>query len=141
METYRELRSGTVYLWHRMRGRETDVMARRQAVLESVFGKSRIEMQGGSFMTSSNEKKRKDKAATDATVVEVAVEQTVRIDRERQWLGVGDEYDYGLQWPKESRNMNFDYEAAVNGELNEPVCRKCLLRQYIGITKASHSSR
>ena len=24
METYRELRDGTIYMWHRMRGRETD---------------------------------------------------------------------------------------------------------------------
>ena len=94
METYRELKSGTIYMWHRMRGRETDVLARRQAVLEGVFGKSRIDIQGGLPASSSNEKERRNGKAKAPLTVEVAVEQTVHTEPERIWLGVEDNLNY-----------------------------------------------
>ncbi|KAI0090503.1 organic solute transporter Ostalpha-domain-containing protein [Irpex rosettiformis] len=94
METYRELRSGIIYMWHRMRGRETDVMARRQAVLESVFGKSRFEIQGGLPTVTPSDKRGKNVVEKDALTIEVAVEQTVHVGEERPWLGASDNYGY-----------------------------------------------
>lgn len=99
METLRELWNGTAYMWFRMRGRETDVLARRQAVLEGVFGKSRIEIQGGLRVAPSSEKRTQRSALEkNSFTVQVAVEETVHIGEERQWLGIGDDYAYGLAY-------------------------------------------
>ncbi|KAI0960720.1 hypothetical protein AcV7_000024 [Taiwanofungus camphoratus] len=45
-ETLRELWTGIVYIVRRARGRETDAQARREAVMEEVFGRSRIGIYG-----------------------------------------------------------------------------------------------
>ncbi|KAI0312894.1 organic solute transporter Ostalpha-domain-containing protein, partial [Amylostereum chailletii] len=91
-ETFRELRAGTVYMWHQMRGKETDVAARREAHLVGAFDKSRTDVWRGMH--------RREKGADDGE--EMGVDVTVRVDRvvdvdgERQWLGVGDDYGYGV---------------------------------------------
>ncbi|GBE80946.1 predicted protein [Sparassis crispa] len=75
-ETLRELWAGAVYMAHRFRGHETDVQARREAVLEGVFGKSRYDI------------RRADQAGKNPIVV--AMEETVHVDAEWQWLHAAD---------------------------------------------------
>lgn len=96
METAREVWAGMVYMWCRFRGKETDVLARRQAVLEGVFGKSRIEIQGGARIPTDEKKRSRAGSEKDISGVRVAVEETIHIEQERQWLGTGDDYAYGL---------------------------------------------
>ncbi|KAI0685934.1 organic solute transporter Ostalpha-domain-containing protein [Cytidiella melzeri] len=118
METYRELHSGTIYMWHRMRGRETDVMARRQAALEGVFGKSRIAIQGRVRSLTSNEKNKKSAFEKEELAVEVAVEQTVHLGGERLWLGLGDNHEYGQSYHfKGRREKSLGLEEQVEREL------------------------
>ncbi|KAH9060546.1 DUF300-domain-containing protein [Lactarius vividus] len=85
-ETFRELRAGLVYMWRRMRGTETDPHARRVAVLENAFDKSREQVW----------RERREEEKERGLQVSKAVEVDVDVDGERQWLGAGDEYDYGL---------------------------------------------
>ncbi len=84
-ETFRELWVGLVYLWRRMRGAETDPHARRVAMLENAFDKSREQV------WRERREEEKERGLQVAKAVEVDV------DGERQWLGAGgDDYDYGL---------------------------------------------
>lgn len=119
METLRELWAGINYMWNRALGRETDVLARRQGVLEGVFGKSRIEIQGGSRVASSSEKRRhRTESEKDSLAVQVAVEETVHIGQERQWLGVGDDYAYGLGYhSRRLRERSDGLEEQIDKEL------------------------
>ena len=83
-ETFRELWAGSVYMWRRTRGAETDPHARRVAMLESAFDKSREQVW----------RERREEEKERSLQVGKAVE--VDVDGERQWLGAGDDYDYGL---------------------------------------------
>ncbi|EPQ55002.1 DUF300-domain-containing protein [Gloeophyllum trabeum ATCC 11539] len=85
-ETLRELWDGCVYMWYRFRGKETDVLTRRSAVMEDVFGRSRV-------VWPAPEKG-----------VRMEVEETVDVGGERQWLGVGDDYGYGLGYIRREKS-------------------------------------
>lgn len=117
METFRELRAGTVYLWRRMRGQEVDIMARRQAVLEGVFGRTRIEMQGNPIVAAIAKSKPADEEKA-VLAVNVAVEEMVHVGEERQWLGVGDDYAYGLGYhSRRMREKSDGLEEQIEKEL------------------------
>ncbi|KAI0629660.1 organic solute transporter Ostalpha-domain-containing protein [Trametes polyzona] len=92
-ETGREIWAGLVYMVHRSRGRETDPQARREAVLEDVFGRSRIAIYREANASASGTPRR---ASEKELSVNVKVEKEVHVNDERQWLGVGDDYVYGL---------------------------------------------
>jgi hypothetical protein len=83
-ETFRELWIGSVYMTSRMRGVETDPHARRVAMLESAFDKSRERV----WRERREEEKERDLQVVKAVEVDV--------DGETQWLGAGDDHDYGL---------------------------------------------
>jgi hypothetical protein len=100
-ETFREFYVGAVYMWRRMRGIETDPLARRIAVLENAFEKSRTEVGCG------NAGEAKERVLQVDTSVEVAV------DGERQWLGVGDEYGYGLSRRERSEGLDIQFESEI----------------------------
>ena len=115
-ETYDELRVSVQYMWHRMRGRETDVSARRQAVLEGVFGQSRIRLEG-KLPTTTEKTVAKEKSSMS---VQVDVEETVFINRERQWLGVGDDYAYGLGYhSRRQKERSEGLEEGIQRELEQ----------------------
>lgn len=100
-ETFREFYVGAVYMWRRMRGVETDPLARRIAVLENAFQKNRAEVGRGN--------------AGEATerVLEVGTSVEVAVDGERQWLGVGDEYGYGLSRRERSEGLDIQFESEI----------------------------
>lgn len=116
-ETLRELWDGTVYMAYRMRGREVDVMARRQAALEGIFGQSRIQIQG-----KRTAEKKPASEGKDALDVRVDIEETMHVGSDRQWLGVGDDYAYSLgrefrrtREKSEGLEESFERELATRG--------------------------
>lgn len=97
-ETFRELYASLLYMWHRLRGVETDSVARRVAVLENAFDKSRVEVWRGRLVEAKEQ------------VVEVDRAVEVEVNGERQWLGVGDEYGYGLVRRERSERLGLQFE-------------------------------
>jgi hypothetical protein len=83
-----------------MRGVETDPLARRLAVLENVFSISRAEALRG----------RHREIKEPILEVDKAVEVEVAVDGERQWLGVGDDYGYGLSRRERSETLDAQFE-------------------------------
>ena len=81
-ETFRELSAGSVYMFRRMRGAETDPHARRVAALEGAFDKSREHVW---------RERREEEKVRDLQVIKVV---EVDVDGEMQWLGGGDDYDH-----------------------------------------------
>lgn len=120
-ETLREVWAGSVYMARKARGRETDHQARREAALEDVFGRTRFDIKGG-----LKEKVAKEKVETSAPgtmrdlAVTVDVEETVHVGSERQWLGTGDDYGYGLGYhsrreKSDGLEAQFERELAARG--------------------------
>jgi len=97
-ETFREIYRGLVYMWHRVRGVETDPLARRIAVLEHALEKSRPEVG----------RRRPGEAKEPVLEIDTTVE--VAVDGERQWLGVGDDYGYGLSRRERSDPLGVQVE-------------------------------
>ncbi|CDO73322.1 hypothetical protein BN946_scf185008.g84 [Trametes cinnabarina] len=113
-ETARELWNGLVYMVHRSRGRETDPEARREAVLEDVFGRSRIAIRREASAPVSGRAVASEKELG----VTVEVEREVHVNDERQWLGVGDDYIYGIGYQlKPSRERSEGLEEQIEKEL------------------------
>lgn len=129
METFRELRAGTVYIFQKWRGKETDKQARRVAAHQGVFGHSRSRIPGdGSAQTESlihndQEKKREQRTTSPLSRVEpgrlgevlVDVEREVYLGSERQWFGLGDSHHYVLG--SITREKSEGFEDAVAREL------------------------
>ncbi len=112
-ETIHELYASLVYMWRRMRGVETDPLARRMAVLENAFDKSLPEMRRG------HPREAKD------LVLEVNKTVGVVVDGEKQWLGVGDDYGYGLSRRErsEASGMQFEEVLAKRGYGSTSECK------------------
>ncbi|KAI0832132.1 DUF300-domain-containing protein [Trametes gibbosa] len=114
-ETGREIWTGIVYMTRRSRGLETDPQARREAALETVFGRSRIAINREANMVTSNCPTR---ASDKDSSVTVAVKKEVHLNNERQWLGVGDNYVYGLGYQaKPRREKSEGLEEQIDREL------------------------
>ncbi|OSD05500.1 DUF300-domain-containing protein [Trametes coccinea BRFM310] len=115
-ETGRELWNGLVYMVHRSRGRETDPEARREAVLEDVFGRSRIAIRRDASVPASGRAVASEKDLG----VTVEVEKEVHVNDERQWLGIGDDYVYGLGYQsKPQRERSDGLEEQIEKELTK----------------------
>ena len=97
-ETFREIYAGLVYMWHRMRGVETDPVARRIAVLKHALDKSRAEIGHGR------------PGEVKGPVLEIDTTVEVAVDGERQWLGAGDDYGYGLSRRERSETLGVQFE-------------------------------
>jgi hypothetical protein len=103
-----------------MRGVETDPLARRMAVLENAFDKSVPEKRRG----RSKEEK--------GLVLEVDKTVEVVVDGESQWLGVGDNYGYGLSRRERSEALGMQFEKELekrgyrlSGECKVPDTYRC----------------
>lgn len=122
-ETADELWAGLLYMWHKHTGRETDVQARRQAALEDVFGRSRIEIGGPSGKRAPRQSTKDSDLEKEPLAVAVTVEETVHVGQERQWLGVGNDYGYGLGWHSRHQQEKSD-------ELAEQIEHELVRRGY-----------
>ena len=112
-ETFVEIWAGWVYMYRQYRGVEVDAHARRQAVLENVFGRYRLDIcrdADGSIPAVNAPKKDID--------VTIQVEKEVRVGEERQWLGAGDDYIYGLGYQsRRMRERSEGLESQIEKEL------------------------
>jgi hypothetical protein len=120
-ETFRELYAGAVYMWRRMRGVETDPVVRRIAVLEKAFGKSRPEV------------RQENQSEANVRVLEVDTAVEVAVDGERQWLGVGDEYGYGISRRERSEALVTQFESELE-KRGYGRCGECMVTPYPLIT-------
>ncbi len=130
-ETVDELWAGLLYMWHRRTGRETDIQARRQAVLEGVFGQSRIQIDGPNGKRVPRQSTKDADLEKEPLAVAVSVEETVHVGQERQWLGVGNDYDYGLEWHSRHQQEKSD-------ELAEQIEHELVRRGYPLQGKSHH---
>lgn len=112
-ETGREIWAGVIYLLRKSRGHEVDTQARRQAALENVFGRSRY-----AIVREARPSDSKAGASEKHLGVTVEVEEEVRIDNERQWIGLGNDYIYGLGYQaKRKRERSEGLESQIEKEL------------------------
>jgi hypothetical protein len=127
-ETFREMYASLVYLWHRTRGVETDPLARRIAVHENAFGRSRPEM------------RREPLGEVKKVVMEVDTTVEVAVDGEKQWLGIGDNYGYGLSRRERSEALGIQFEKELEmrgfGRFGE-----CKASYIVPLNKASTAIR
>lgn len=117
-ETFRELWSGTVYMWHKTRRREpvADLKARRHAAYEVAFGRTRTGFVVPEPVVKDKQGEREvddlDLEKADMPIVHVEVEEQVDFGGSRLWLGSGRDYGYGLQ-----REQSEDLEVQIEREL------------------------
>jgi len=114
-ETFREIRIGCVYLWEKIRGQEPtpDLIVRRAAHYEGAFGRPRTAHGATGRHLVDGDAKPVDKDTVEPTSPWIDAEERVDVDGERQWLGLGDEYGYGL-WRREKSE---DLEVQIEREL------------------------
>ena len=71
-------------------------MSRRQAVLEDLFGHSRLQVRGGGPLATA--RSTSTAGEKDTLAVRMEVNEVVHVGEERQWLGTDDNYGYGLDY-------------------------------------------
>lgn len=96
-ETLRELWDGCIYMGQQMRGKETDVRARRVAVMERALGRSRgLAGEKHPFVGQDEDWDPADDyplpapAGDNRLKVQVGVDRHRDVSGQRQWLGVSD---------------------------------------------------
>lgn len=110
-ETFRELWAGCVYMWSKMRGREprVDVGARRQGYYENAFGRARPPAFSATVNTPVDANNDKEPRFPS---VRIDVERRMEVGGQREWLGAGDYYGYGIY-----REKSEGLEAQIETEL------------------------
>ncbi|KAF7982217.1 hypothetical protein HWV62_29410 [Athelia sp. TMB] len=128
-ETFREIGAGCVYLVDRMKGREArvDIIARRAAVFEDTFGQERP--RPVATLPTLEYGLMQEKPPME---VQVLREVNVDVGGERQWLGIGDDYGYGLAYASRREKDKSD-------GLGEAI-EKELGRRRAGGNNTRHSS-
>lgn len=119
-ETCKELWAGCVYLFDKARGREpsADRSARRAGYYENAFARPRIPQRSSPRATEKASSSRSPAPRSKSEKVPfppkaslyVQVEREVDVDGERQWLGTGDDYIYGLDFMHRDRNDGLQLE-------------------------------
>lgn len=123
-ETAVELWRGCVYMVHRARGRETDRTVRRGAAFERLFGTHRWDLARGDGKGASVGEKGKDDSRGPIGVG-MEVEEVMHVGDERQWLGLGDQYAYGIGYhSRRLREKSDGLEEQIEKELNTRGYRK-----------------
>lgn len=129
-ETFREIGAGCIYLIDRMKGREArvDVIARRAAVFEDTFGQERprpVATLPVLEHTSVQEK--------PLLQLQVLRQVDVDVGGERQWLGIGDDYGYGLAYAsRREKDKSDGLGEAIEKELGRRMAGEGGARQASG---------
>lgn len=105
-ETFREIWVGCIYLLDKVRGKEPspDFGVRRAAHYEEAFGRSRLAYAGQEKNSKGSHNLGEKLATHPAVTVEVDQEVQIEVGGERQWLGTGDDYGYGLGYLRRERS-------------------------------------
>ena len=103
-ETFREIGAGIIYVFDQWRGHEPrpDRGARRALYLEGAFGKPRP-----SLLAQGKGNSRRENGRVE---VEVAERVDVDVGGERQWLGLGDNYIYGLGYARREKSEGLEQQ-------------------------------
>ncbi|KAF7782359.1 hypothetical protein Agabi119p4_1735 [Agaricus bisporus var. burnettii] len=122
-ETFRELWAGCVYMWHKSCGKEPllDKGAVRTAYYETAFGKQRPTQMTQNFVDERLDDHTDRPDLTEPTLPKVLAEVDehveVDVDGEKQWLGVGENYGYGLKFLRKERSETL--EKQIENELQK----------------------
>lgn len=102
-ETFREIWIGCIYLLDKVRGKEPspDFGVRRAAHYEEAFGRPRLAY-AGPEKTPKGSHNLGEKLAAHPALVNQEVQ--IEVGGERQWLGTGDDYGYGLGYLRRERS-------------------------------------
>ena len=125
-ETCKELWAGCVYLFDKTRGREpsADRRARRAGYYENAFARPRppqiFPRAAEKASSSRSPRSKSEKVSSPAKgALYVEVEREVDVDGQRQWLGTGNDYIYGLDFMHAERSegleLEFERELAKRG--------------------------
>lgn len=122
-ETFREIWHGWKYMWSKVRGRQPkqDQGARRAAHYQSAFGKTRpdgihnaIQVSKSTIVEKHIDPRKYSIERETATLPAVHADIIAEEQTERLWLGVGDDYGYGIQ-----REKSEGLEAQIESELEK----------------------
>ncbi|KAM6501988.1 Organic solute transporter Ostalpha domain containing protein [Amanita muscaria] len=125
-ETCREIWAGCVYIFDKARGREpsNERQARRAGHYENAFSRPRPPQRSAQAHTREKESSSRSpphRARERTAPVHIEVEREVDIEGERQWLGTGNDYIYGLDFLSRERSdsleVQFERELAKRGYL------------------------
>ncbi|GLB37386.1 putative organic solute transporter Ostalpha [Lyophyllum shimeji] len=118
-ETLREIWIGCIYIWDKLRGKEPtpDVGARRIAHYEGAFGRPRASRFTGDNGNGNSVAAPEERPTLPAVKIAVDEEVDVDIEGEKQWLGLGDDYGYGLGYIK--REKSDDLAVQIERELKK----------------------
>ncbi|KAF8639514.1 hypothetical protein AX17_001419 [Amanita inopinata Kibby_2008] len=109
-ETCKEIWAGCIYFVDKARGREPtpDHGARRAAYYENAFARRRprqkLKKAGEKGALQSLARKPKEKVTLPSLPLHVQVDREVNMEGERQWLGTGNDYVYGLEFMRRERS-------------------------------------
>ncbi|KAJ3570906.1 hypothetical protein NP233_g4098 [Leucocoprinus birnbaumii] len=113
-ETFKELWIGCVYMWHKSLGKEpaVDTGAIRAQYYEGVFGKARPTQYQQRQDEEDSDDGNIDSKQPTLPQVQVEVTERVEVDigGEKQWLGVGDNYGYGLKFLQRERSEGLEMQ-------------------------------
>ncbi|KAH8828193.1 organic solute transporter Ostalpha-domain-containing protein [Flagelloscypha sp. PMI_526] len=124
-ETFREIWVGIKYMWSRSRKKTPKVDA--QAMKTSHYSRAFEEVRPSHMSRSSRPTSEKDskskvdrhgeKKLPTLPIVDIHVDRSVEADigGERQWLGIGDDYGYGLGYLQREKSESL--EAQIQREL------------------------
>lgn len=120
-ETFRELCVGCVYMWHKYRRKEPvlDIGAIRTAHYEGVFGKQRPSRVRDNIDDDGLDNDDINLKQPTLPQVQVVVDERIEADiaGEKQWLGTGDDYGYGLKFARKERSEGL--EDQIESELKK----------------------
>jgi hypothetical protein len=130
-ETFRELWVGCIYMWHKFRGKEPaiDTGAIRATHYEGIFGKQRPTQGHSHHNDESSDDENIELKQPTLPRVQVEVTERVEVDigGEKQWLGLGNNYVYGLLRRERSEGL----EEQIEKELEK---RGYTLREFFTVS-------
>ena len=143
-ETFREIWTGCVYMFDKIRGNEPkpDFGARRIAHYEGAFGRSRVfqgQSQNSLLLRSAKHSDKKGKyedPALPAMQIEIKREVSVMVEGHHQLLGLSKCDRYGLHPELEKSD---GLEDQINRELQNQGDSTCALRRFYFHSPDSHN--
>ncbi|TFK44434.1 organic solute transporter Ostalpha-domain-containing protein [Crucibulum laeve] len=112
-ETFREIWVGCVYMFDKMCGRQptTDLGVLRTAHYETAFGLPRgLQLNREKNSVTPSKKVRNGRATLPAVEVEVDEAVEYEVEGERQWLGVGNDYGYGIGYLQREKSEGLEVQ-------------------------------
>ncbi|KAF9460767.1 organic solute transporter Ostalpha-domain-containing protein [Collybia nuda] len=105
-ESFREIWIGCVYIFQKLQGKEPtqDMSAKRVSHFEGAFGRARPSRITPVTKFSPDSEVTMERVAPVLPALEIKIDEHVDIEGERQWLGTGDDYGYGLEYIKRERS-------------------------------------